>query len=79
MTTISSKEFATHQDKYFNMAISDDVRIKREQNMFRLVYEPTAEEQVVLQPEDDFYRAITVDELKERMRVSISKFFADKQ
>jgi len=79
MTIISSKEFATHQDKYFNLAINEDVCIKRERKIFRLVYEPVAEEQAVLQPDDDLRRAITAEELKKRMRVSISNFFADKQ
>jgi len=63
MTTISSKEFATHQDRYFDMAISDDVRIKRRRNMYRLVYEPIVEEQIVLESDDDLRRAITGDEL----------------
>jgi len=79
MTTISSKEFATHQDRYFDMAINDDVRIKRRRNMFRLVYEPIVEQQAVLEPDDDLRSAITGDELMERMRVSIHKFFADKK
>ena len=36
-------------------------------------------EQIFLEPDDDFRRAITADELKERMHVSIREFFADKQ
>ena len=36
-------------------------------------------QQVVLQPDDDLRRAITAEELKKRMRVSISNFFADKK
>ena len=79
MTTISSKEFATHQDRYFDMAINNDIRIKRRRNVYRLVYEPIAEEQPVLEPDDDLRSAITGDELMERMRVSIHKFFADKK
>ena len=34
-------------------------------------------QQVVLQPDDDLRRAITAEELKKRMRVSISNFFAE--
>jgi len=79
MTTISSKEFATHQDRYFNMAINEDVRIRRGRNMFQLVYQPITDEQPVLEPDDDLRNAITGDELMERMRVSIHKFFADKK
>ena len=36
-------------------------------------------EQIFLEPDDDFRSAITMDEFKERMRVSIHKFFADKK
>ena len=78
MAVISSKEFATHQDKYFNMAINDDVRIKRERKMFRLVYEPVVEEQVVLQPDDDLRRAITMDELRDSALEFIDKLYASK-
>jgi len=78
MTTISSKEFVTHQDKYFNMAIGNDVRIKRRRNMFRLVYEPLVEEQVILQPDDDLRRAITMDELRDSALEFIDKLYAGK-
>ena len=73
MTTISSKEFAAHQDRYFDMAINDDVRIRRKRNVFRLVYEPLAEEQAVLEPDDDLRRAITMDEFKERVLVMVDR------
>ena len=79
MQVVSSTEFATHQDKYFDMAVNHDVCIKRGQKTFRIIYEPTVEEQPILQPDDDLRRAITIDELKERMHESIHKFFADKQ
>jgi len=36
-------------------------------------------QQIVLQPDDDLRRAITAEELKKRMHISISKFFADKK
>ena len=36
-------------------------------------------EQIFLEPDDEFRSAITIDELKERMHVSIRKFFADKK
>jgi len=38
MTVVSSKEFATNQDKYLDMALNEDVCIKRGQNMFYLMY-----------------------------------------
>jgi len=78
MTTISSKEFAAHQDRYFDMAINDDVRIRRKRNVFRLVYEPLAEEQAVLEPDDDLRRAITMDELRDSALEFIDKLYAGK-
>ena len=34
MTVVSSKEFATYQDKYFDMALNDHLIIQRGDNMF---------------------------------------------
>ena len=79
MTTISSKEFATHQDRYFDMAIIDDVHIRRGRSTFRLVHNPLVEEQVVLQPDEDLRRAITGDELLTGIYEDLETFFANKQ
>jgi len=37
MTVVSSKEFACYQDKYYNLAINEQVCIKRGKNMFQLI------------------------------------------
>ena len=34
MTIISSKEFATHQEKYFELALNEHVFVQRGNNMF---------------------------------------------
>lgn len=78
MQVVSSTEFATHQDKYFNMAIDHDICIEKGEQRFHLSYAPRVEEQPFLEPDEDFYRAITAEELKKRMHVSIRKFFTDK-
>ena len=78
MTTISSKEFATHQDRYFDMAIIDDVRIRRKRNLYRLVYEPIVEEQPVLEPDDDLRNAISMEELRDSVLEHIDKLYASK-
>jgi hypothetical protein len=44
MTVVSSKEFTTHQRKYFGMAMDSGVCIKRGRNMFRLMHEPTVDD-----------------------------------
>jgi hypothetical protein len=38
MTIVSSKEFKTNQDKYFDMALNEQVYIKKGNNMFLLIY-----------------------------------------
>ena len=38
MTVVSSREFATNQTKYYNLAVNEEVLIKRGNNMFHLVY-----------------------------------------
>ena len=78
MTLVSSKEFSVNQDRYFDLAKNEDVFIKRNENRYRLVYEMQQPEQEILEPDDDLRRAITAEELKKRMHVSIRKFFADK-
>jgi len=66
-TAISSKGFRTRQNNCF-VPVTDEVCIKREQN-----YNPLVEEQVILQPDDDFFRAITMDEFKERALLIVEK------
>ena len=61
MQVVSSTEFATHQDIYFDMAINHEVCVKRGQNTFRIVYEPTVAEQIILQPDDKLRNAIPID------------------
>ena len=79
MRTISNREFIANTDMYMGVAQKQEVRIRRGRRVYHLTCEPTAAEQPILEPDDDYRRAISIDELKERMSVSIHKFFADKQ
>ena len=38
MTVVSSKEFVSNEDKYFNLALNEQVAIKRGKNIFHLIY-----------------------------------------
>jgi len=80
MTVVSTKEFNTNQEKYFNMAVNEDVCIKNGEFFFHLIYKPIdmIDKQVTLQPDDDFRRAITKDELLKGIYEDISKRFAKK-
>jgi len=85
MTVISTQEFVANQNMYFNMAINQDVCIKRDEGMFHIRYNPVTEtngkKQKYKQPDADFYRAISAEEFKERaieMVKRIDKMYAKK-
>jgi hypothetical protein len=82
MTVISTKEFNTNQVSHLtdDMAVNGDVCIKRDKHLlYKPVNgQPSDEEQVILQPDDDFHRAITKDELLEGIYEDIAKRFAKK-
>ena len=69
MTIVSSKEFATNQDRYYDLAVSDDVFIERDDDMFHLMC-ATADGaggyDEILEPDEDFYRALSGEEFKRR-------------
>ena len=78
MTAISIKEFNANQNMYLDLALSEDVRIKNDKYMVRLICEPidVIPEQVVLKPDDDLKRAIPIDELRISAKEHIHKLFA---
>jgi len=79
MTVVSSKEFATNQPKYYNLAINEDVIIKRGSKMFHLLYKPIEKsniaQQPILEPDDDLRRAISIDEIREKVHMRIHELF----
>ena len=85
MTVVSSREFASNQSKYYNLAVDNDILIKRGKNMFRLMR--TSEEntpikkRVYYEPDEDFYRSISAEEFRKELAVSmaeIDKIYAEK-
>ena len=78
MTVVSTKEFNTDQEKYFDMAINGNVCIKRGDNMFYLSFAPANEypEQPILKPDDRLSKAITVDEFLVGVHEDIHNYFA---
>ena len=70
MTIVSSKEFATQPAKYYHLALNEQVVIKRGKNMFHLTHINgchTREYDEILEPDEDFYRAIPADEFRLRL------------
>jgi hypothetical protein len=69
MTVISSKEFVDNQKRYFNMAMDEDIYIQNGENMFQLMYKQinnTNAYDEVLEPDDDFRRALSVEEFRKK-------------
>ena len=79
MTVITSKEFASNQKKYFDMAVNEEVCIKRGTNRYQLMYNPIERtkipEQPILEPDDDLRNAITMDELLIGVKEDLRKMF----
>ena len=82
MTVVSSKEFASHQDKYFEIAMEEQVYIQNGVNMFLLTYKNMDEKNIynesnvydeVLEPDEDFNRAFSAEEFRERLTVVLDK------
>ena len=72
MVIVSTKEFESNQSKYFDMAVDSEVCIKDDKYMFHLtgnIIEPD----IIYEPDDDFYRSITMDEFIERAVVRLEK------
>jgi len=65
MTVVSSKEFTTHQKKYYNKAVSENVFIKRGKNMFIVSIANNAKKDVDKQPQKtlgDFWGVLSENE-----------------
>ena len=82
MTVVSSKEFVSNEDKYFDLALEEQVMVKRGENMFLLIYKNVDEVngyhdasvyEEVLEPDDDFHSAISADEFKKKALEIVEK------
>jgi len=74
MTVISAKEFTSCQEKFFNLAINEQVYIQNDNYMFLLSNANMTKEEHK-KPDVDFYRAITAEELLEGIYKDIDKKF----
>jgi hypothetical protein len=85
MTVVSSKDFVRNEDKYFDLALEEQVCIQKGDNMFLLLYKNVDDKNIyhdasvyeeILEPDDDLRRAITAEELLERIHEDIHRKFA---
>jgi hypothetical protein len=78
MAAVKSGEFVSNQNKYFDTTIHEDVCIKNGKNMFAFgVVNEYKEPDMIFEPDDDFYRSISGEELKKRLHVLIDKLYAN--
>jgi len=81
MTIISAKEFNSNQEKYFTMAVNEDVCIEKDNNMYHLMYKTfdiQYPKQIILEPDDNLRRGITTEELLEKIHGDIRNKFASR-
>ena len=74
MKAISSKEFNTNQKKYSEMAVNEEVCDTIYSPLHR-PYEIQYPEQEILEPDEDFYSAITMEELLIGVKEDLREMF----
>ena len=81
MTSISSKEFVSNQQKYFDLALNERLCIEDGNNkyIFTRDYENDfLEPDMIFKPDEDFYKSISMEEVRERLYNTIDKLYASK-
>ncbi|MDR2206191.1 MAG: hypothetical protein LBE36_08575 [Flavobacteriaceae bacterium] len=76
MTVVNSKEFIDNENIYFDMAINDELFIKRGKNLFQLVC-TTVGDNTEDTADDHDENYITKDELLAGIYEDIDKFYAN--
>jgi len=78
MTVVTTKEFNSNQEKYFDMALDEQVFVKRGDYMYHIICSniDAAKEQEILEPDDDLRNAITAQELIKRIHEDKRRKFA---
>ena len=76
MQVVSSTEFATHQQKYFDLARREQLLVNDGNYTFRIMYEPIIQEPVVFEPDEDFYNSISMEVVRERLHKVVDKLYA---
>jgi len=74
MTVISSKEFVSNQKRYFDLAVDEELFIRKGKNLFQLICTTIVDD--IDDEDDDEY--VTKDELLAGIHEDIDKFYANK-
>ena len=80
MLVISSREFRDNQKSYFDkLDEGAEILVQRNNKAYKIVSvtenDTVTKEDYVLSPDDDFYRAITMDELLVGVKEDIREMF----
>jgi hypothetical protein len=73
MAAVKSGDFVSNQNKYFDMAVNEDVCVKSGKNMFTVGVVNEYKPDMIFEPDDDFYRSISGEELKKRAIEMVEK------
>lgn len=77
MTVVSSKEFVKNEDLYFDIALKNELIIKRGDNMFIVQnFVHNDEPDIIFEPDDDFYRSIPMEEVRDKIVGYIRKKYS---
>jgi len=76
MRLVSTQEFSANQEKYFDMAVNEQVFVQRDDYMFVVsrANEPNTKHK---KPDAKLRNAITMDEVRDRLHSHITKLFAN--
>ena len=77
MTVVTTKEFNANQEKYFDLALNEEIFVKRDNIMF-IVTRVSDKKKKYLKPDDDFRRAISMDELRRRVKEDIHQWYKER-
>ena len=78
MTVVSSKEFMSNENKYFDMAMTEEIFVKRDNVVFVFTRVNENKEKKRLKPDDDLRRAISLDELRMRVKKDIHQWYKER-
>ena len=75
MKVISSKKFVSNQERYSDVAINEKAYVKNGKNrgVFAQIINDSDDD--YLEPDDDLRRAITMDELRRRVKEDIHQWY----
>ena len=76
MTVVSTKEFNTHQEKYFELALNEGLYIQIGDNRLFVQNAEPKEPDIIFKPNSELRSCITMDEVRTRTREGIHQLFA---